>query len=593
MKRRHIVALLLLIVAPLVLIGWLGTSALARQQQQQTERLQSFFQERLARIDDDLLRIADDYESKLFAKLQSANRDISSLRQIRAEEPSVRSVVLVDRDGRLVYPSKPTTDDPARLLWHAALSELARGRPISGTSEFDPEDRVLTRESASNSSSTRNASRADPSRSGSSSARPAAASATGGASSLPASPRWQTWFHEGGIQLVLWLPRSDRTATGVILERGRWMADLITALPDVSNGPGTYQLRDGAGRSVYQWGDSSINTLSSTRGEATDTITPFASIRLSSPWNAWQLTYDDASLQSPISVIRTSLPLIATLLAIAISLALLGSYVMTSLRRQMRLASQRVSFASHVSHELRTPLTNIRLYAELAKRDLRQSGDDTAKASSSEPDPATLHTIRRLDVIEEESRRLSRIVTGVLDMVSGKGRLSPRQRVPDEVIGQAVEGFIPAFDQLELTVNMNLSATQPVMLDEDVIEIVMVNLLSNVEKYASQGKSLQLTTNQDESSITIDMIDDGPGIARSDAKRIFEPFERLDDSLSAPAGTGLGLAIARNAARRHGGDLVLLPTSAEIAQSGTHFRFVFRPADVILSHSRHTGGTQS
>ena len=54
-------------------------------------------------------------------------------------------------------------------------------------------------------------------------------------------------------------------------------------------------------------------------------------------------------------------------------------------------------------------------------------------------------------------------------------------------------------------------------------------------------------------------------------KRIFQPFYRLDDSITAPSGTGLGLTIARAAAKRHGGGLELLPS-----QCGARFRLWLR-----------------
>ena len=52
-------------------------------------------------------------------------------------------------------------------------------------------------------------------------------------------------------------------------------------------------------------------------------------------------------------------------------------------------------------------------------------------------------------------------------------------------------------------------------------------------------------------------------VPRSARERIFTPFERLDDSLTeGAAGTGIGLGIARDLARLHGGNLVLVPTEA-------------------------------
>ncbi|WDQ17871.1 sensor histidine kinase [Rhodopirellula sp. P2] len=547
MPLRHVLALLLLIVSPLILIGWFGTATLARQQQQQREQLQQLFAGRLQDLSSNLRPIAQRYESELGDQLRKAERDLNRLAELRRSTPIARSVLLVDRDGRLIYPRKPVIDATSETLWYAALSELARGRPIGEQKE------ALGLDSDSRSSSSikgvipqtrilqvsKTPSSNDP---------------------LNNDTRWQSWFHEDGLQLVLWLPRSDQTATGVVLERGRWMADLVEALPATSaDESGRYELRDSTDRTVYRWGDSN---------ETIDPIQPLATIRMEAPWNGWRLIYTPSTDASPGWLADGTIPLLATLLALATTLLLLGAYVMTTIRRQMALAQQRVSFASHVSHELRTPLTNIRLYAELAKRDL----DSESTSSSNEPNQRRLR--ERLEVIEEESQRLSRLVTGVLDMVSGKGKLCPTLEVPDQIIRRVVESFAPAFESLEMKTELKLNANDAIPIDTDVTELVLVNLLSNVEKYAASGKRVTLTSSQTPSLITIDVVDQGPGITKSEAKRIFEPFERLDDSLSAPAGTGLGLAIARNAARRHGGDLTWIPS-----EPGSHFRFTLQPLD--------------
>ena len=553
MPLRYLLSLLLLIVTPLVVMAWLGTAALTRQQEQQREVLRSVFEDRLVDLVRDLKAVSQRYETGVGQELVTASRNLDALRRIRQSRPEVRATMLVDRDGRLVYPASPGPENKRSLAWHAALVTLARSRPM-----------IAPEESADSSTSTPTVSLNQK------------AVTRGSRYKQVTSPsannlRWQSWYHEGGLQLVLWLPRTDRSTTGVVLERGRWMADLIEVLPDTATTSGTYRLTDAKNEMVYSWGQPS--------GDAgidqPEDVAVLASIRLSQPWKAWQLEFvpDQATLGETVS--WGNLPLLASLVAIAVAVLGLGLYLTTSLQRQMNLAQQRVSFASHVSHELRTPLTNIRLYAELARRDLQDAGDQ----------PACNSAAHRIDVIEEETQRLSRIVTGVLDMVSGRAKLKPSIRVPDDVLRQSLEGFVPALQALEITVETDLQASNAISMDNDVAELVIVNLLSNVEKYAGQGATLQITSRQDESTVTMDFVDNGPGISRSDARQIFRPFVRLDHSLSAPAGTGLGLSIARGAARRHGGDLVWSPHK-QSDQKGAHFRFTFRRADAHQSKKK-------
>jgi signal transduction histidine kinase len=95
------------------------------------------------------------------------------------------------------------------------------------------------------------------------------------------------------------------------------------------------------------------------------------------------------------------------------------------------------------------------------------------------------------------------------------------------------------------------------VLDADALAQITANLLSNVEKYAPNAPA-SLRIVQNEREFTLSVCDGGPGIAEKDAQRVFEPFERLDDRVSAGvSGAGLGLSIARDLAAKMGGTLCL------------------------------------
>jgi signal transduction histidine kinase len=336
---------------------------------------------------------------------------------------------------------------------------------------------------------------------------------------------------------------------GILLERARWIADLTAALPDSTPLPmspkslrsplktsGFTALRDESKQIVYRWGDD---------GAPADP--PLASRPLSSPLTSWQLEYhsDDPLTGS------ASAALIVSLAGIGVVLLGLGAYVLTGVQRQMRTARQRVSFASQVSHELRTPLTNIRLYAELAESDL-------ARLPESEPRSSIQ---KRLEVIDTESRRLGRLVSGVLEMIRDHRKpQGPRivPVVPDEVIEQALMQFAPSFHNADLKVERQWGAGRVVGLDPDILEMILVNLLSNVEKYASGGKQVTLSSRMDGNDLVVRVADRGPGISWRHRRTVFRPFSRLDDSINAPSGTGIGLTIAQRLARRHGGLLELV-----------------------------------
>jgi len=81
------------------------------------------------------------------------------------------------------------------------------------------------------------------------------------------------------------------------------------------------------------------------------------------------------------------------------------------------------------------------------------------------------------------------------------------------------------------------------------------NVIENAVKY---GKCARVALSEDANGIEIAVDDEGLGIPEADLERVFEPFQRLEESRSRETGgTGLGLAIARSIARGHGGDIVL------------------------------------
>ena len=100
-----------------------------------------------------------------------------------------------------------------------------------------------------------------------------------------------------------------------------------------------------------------------------------------------------------------------------------------------------------------------------------------------------------------------------------------------------------------------------VNFDADALEQILVNLFNNVEKYAVQGKRLDIASRQDGERTTILVSDAGPGISLVEQNRIFQPFYRISNRLEGPAGAGIGLAIARGLTRLHKGDLRLVDSA--------------------------------
>jgi signal transduction histidine kinase len=364
---------------------------------------------------------------------------------------------------------------------------------------------------------------------------------------------WQVWYIDQGVQLIHWLPRANGALVGILLDRARWTSDLTARLPEtqalsqrgsiVANGSQTITggftaLVNESNQVVYRWGDDGDRDRQ-----------PLATIAMSPPLSAWNWEFHSSASLVPA---YSATSIILSLVGIGVCLVGLGAYVLTTVQRQMRMAASRVSFAGQVSHELRTPLTNIRLYAELAQADLESPETELARGKIAQ----------RLSVIDSESKRLGRLVSGVLEMIRhGKSERGPRlaSHRPDQLIDEIVDQFLPSFGHAEIEVHRDLAANEEMQIDADIFDMVLVNLLSNVEKYAFSGKSVTIQSRINPGELVVTVSDRGPGISKSNARKVFQPFSRLDDSINAPSGTGIGLTIARNAARRHGGRLEILP----------------------------------
>ncbi len=232
--------------------------------------------------------------------------------------------------------------------------------------------------------------------------------------------------------------------------------------------------------------------------------------------------------------------------ALSVMVALLGIFIHHQQRRAGRLAAQRVSFVNRVSHELRTPLTNMMLNLDVI-------GDAL-------PEDAR-HAGTRLALVREEAARLARLIENVLTFSRAEQGLLKMHATlcrPREVVDAVAAQFATGFARRDITVvRSHMGDDTPCVVDADALSQITANLLSNVEKYAP-GVPVQVRTLRRETRLELAVSDDGPGIPPTDASRIFTPFVRLDDRVTAGVtGTGLGLSIARELAERMGGTLRL------------------------------------
>jgi signal transduction histidine kinase len=202
-----------------------------------------------------------------------------------------------------------------------------------------------------------------------------------------------------------------------------------------------------------------------------------------------------------------------------------------------------------VSHELRTPIASVRMLAELLEEDRVEVGEVR------EVHEALAREARRLGETVDRLLGFSRLAAGKLVMARERGDVAAPVRA-------AIAAFRERHPGAELTEDLAADATCEI--DAGQIEVVVTNLLENALKYAPKGQpyrvALRASSSRAEGAprgggAVVSVRDAGPGIARKHHRRIFEPFERVDDRLNAATeGSGIGLSLVRQIARAHGGD---------------------------------------
>jgi signal transduction histidine kinase len=280
---------------------------------------------------------------------------------------------------------------------------------------------------------------------------------------------------------------------------------------------------------------------------------PFVSTEIGDALPHWEVA---AYLVNPEALTRAAcnanivLGLLIGMLVLAI---VIGSWlIVRSLNAELKLARQKTDFVSNVSHELKTPLTSIRMFSELLAEN-RVS--DAAKQKS------------YLQIITAEAARLTRLINNVLDfsrMERGEKKYDFKPCDLTDIVRATAETFRPHLEAGGFKFDCELPDPRiSVRGDADALSQIIVNLLSNAEKYSNGEKEISLQLSQKQSPLPhaeIRILDRGSGVPRGSEEKIFEKFYRAHDSLSSGIqGSGLGLTIARQIARAHGGDVVYEP----------------------------------
>lgn len=215
---------------------------------------------------------------------------------------------------------------------------------------------------------------------------------------------------------------------------------------------------------------------------------------------------------------------------------------------------QRRDFVINVSHELKTPLTAIAGHTQVIRDGV--AGDPQAVGKS-------------LKVIEDETRRLSRLIDDLLSLARLDARQFELKKVPvdlGEVTGLVADGFSRQAQEKGVGLSQTAEPGLKVNTDPDRLRQVLANLVQNAFEHTPPGGTVGMAARRAGGKAEVEVTDTGSGIGPEDLPHVFDRFYRSRKG-TRESGLGLGLAISRELARALGGDISVSSTG----ERGTAF----------------------
>jgi signal transduction histidine kinase/CheY-like chemotaxis protein len=268
----------------------------------------------------------------------------------------------------------------------------------------------------------------------------------------------------------------------------------------------------------------------------------------------------NAFMQDDIAVLQILADQIAVAIDNARSYAL-AQKAIEEIREVDRLKSQ---FLANMSHELRTPLNSIIGFSRVILKGI----------------DGPINEIQQQDLsaIYNSGQHLLNLINNILDISkieAGKMDLS----ISDVDLNEIVKAVMSTATGLVKDKPVQLKQVvppdmPPIKADATRIRQVLLNLISNAAKFTEEGQIIiEVTRSRDSSGhpeVMVTVTDSGPGIAKEDEVKLFQPFSQVDDSPTRKTGgTGLGLSICRSMIELHNGHIGLL--WSEVGKGSTFY----------------------
>jgi signal transduction histidine kinase/CheY-like chemotaxis protein len=205
-------------------------------------------------------------------------------------------------------------------------------------------------------------------------------------------------------------------------------------------------------------------------------------------------------------------------------------------------------FLANMSHDIRTPMNAILGFTELLKRGY---GRDAAESR------------KYLDTIHASGKHLLEIINDILDLSKIESGHLQVERLPCSPVA-IVQEVVTVLNvravekRIRLAFRIATPVPRTIVSDPTCLRRIVTNLVGNAIKFTETGGVDVVLRLAGDTTLALEVIDTGIGIARDKLESMFDPFVQADSSVTRRfGGTGLGLTISRRFARALGGDIVV------------------------------------
>ena len=218
-----------------------------------------------------------------------------------------------------------------------------------------------------------------------------------------------------------------------------------------------------------------------------------------------------------------------------------AAFVFRAVRRQLRFSMEQQNFMMTLTHELKTPIAVAKLNLEtLQKRKLEEPQQQ-----------------RLIQNTLQEANRLNSLCNNMLlsSQIEASGfKISHEEINVSELVTGCVQDFVTRYPQRHIATSIQ----EEIFTDGDqlLLQMAVNNLVENAIKYAPKETVITIVLAEEKNNITLQVKDEGKGIADDEKKKVFTKFYRIGNAATKGArGTGLGLYLTERILRQHNGNI--------------------------------------